>query len=187
MSEYSCDCCFTLGREWFRYRVGAVIISDGYALFAANDRDDYYYTVGGGVHMGEYSRDAVLRETMEETGLELKTERPLCLIENFFDGDGSLDGLQCHTIELYYLMKPAAKTEIACHSTTGGSLRISEKMHWLPIDRLGEYDIRPKIVKKLAAEPPERFEVIVNEERKNIADKEVMAVSKRLIEKNFEA
>ncbi len=101
MSEYNRDCCFTSGQNWFRYRVGAVIISEEYALFAANDRDDYYYTVGGGVHMGEYSRDAVLRETMEETGLELEIERPLCIIENFFDGDGSLDGF-----EFYFARSP---------------------------------------------------------------------------------
>lgn len=166
MSEYNRDCCFTSGQNWFRYRVGAVIISEGYALFAANSRDNYYYTVGGGVHMGEYSRDAVLRETMEETGLELDIERPLCIIENFFDGDGSLDGLECHAVEIYYLMKPAVKTDIASRSVTGGDMPVAEKMHWLPIDRLDEYDIRPKIAIKLAAEPPAGVEIIVNDERK---------------------
>lgn len=165
MSEYDRDCCFTSGQNRFRYRVGAVIISEGYALFAANDRDDYYYTVGGGVYMGEYSRDTVLRETMEETGLELAIERPLCIIENFFDGDGSLDGLHCHAVEIYYLMKPAVKTDIASRSVTGGDMPVAEKMHWLPIDRLNEYDIRPKIAKKLAAEPPAGVEMIVNDER----------------------
>lgn len=118
--------------------------------------------------MGEYSRDAVLRETMEETGLELDIERPLCIIENFFDGDGSLDGLECHAVEIYYLMKPAVKTDIASRSVTGGDMPVAEKMHWLPIDRLDEYDIRPKIAIKLAAEPPVEVEIIVNDERKKL-------------------
>lgn len=85
---------------------------------------------------------------MEETGLELEIEHPLCIIENFFDGDGTLDGLDCHTVEIYYLMKPAVKTDIASRSVTGGNMPVAEKMHWLPIDRLDDYDIRPKIVKK---------------------------------------
>lgn len=157
------DCCFCSGKDWFRYRVGAIIISGEYALFAYSEMDKHYYSVGGGVHIGEHSRDAVLRETMEETGLELEIERPLCIVENFFEGTGSLEGLNCHALEFYYLMKPAVKKEITVSSTTASG--IVEKMRWLPISRLDDYDIRPKIAVRLAKEPPERFEVFVNEER----------------------
>ena len=31
-------------------------------------KDDYFYSIGGGVHMGETAQDAVLREVFEETG-----------------------------------------------------------------------------------------------------------------------
>lgn len=157
------DCCFRSGNEWFRYRVGAIIISGEYALFAYSETDKYYYSVGGGVHMGEHSEDAVLRETMEETGLALEIERPLCMVENFFYGDGSLEGLNCHALEVYYLMKPAVKREITVSSFTANG--IAEKMRWLPIAELDKYDIRPKTAARLATKPPERFEVFVNEER----------------------
>ncbi|WP_432649157.1 NUDIX hydrolase [Huintestinicola sp.] len=157
------DCCFCSGNDWFRYRVGAIIISGEYALFAYSEVDKYYYSVGGGVHVGEHSRDAVLRETMEETGLELEIERPLCIVENFFYGTGSLDGLNCHALELYYLMKPAEKKEITVSSFTANGM--VEKMRWLPISRLDDYDIRPKTAVRLAKEPPVGFEVFVNEER----------------------
>ena len=46
------DCCFVSGKNWFRYRTGAIIIEDNKVLFATDDTIDYYYTVGGGVHMG---------------------------------------------------------------------------------------------------------------------------------------
>lgn len=160
------DCCFCSGNDWFRYRVGAIIISGEYALFAYSETDKHYYSVGGGVHIGEHSRDAVLRETMEETGMKLEIERPLCIVENFFYGTGTLGGLNCHAVEFYYLMKPAEKVEINVNSVTCNG--IVEKMCWLPISRLEEYDIRPKIAVKLASEPPKEFSVLVNEQREDI-------------------
>lgn len=152
------DCCFREGNSWFRYRAAAVIIADGYALFA--DNGEYYYSVGGGVHIGESSAEAVLREITEETGLAAEIERPLCLAENFFSGDGALEGVDCHTIELYYLLKP---TREATMISTENS---AEKLRWLPIDRLNEYDIRPSLLKQLAANPPESFLLINNKECK---------------------
>ncbi len=161
--ERKTDCCFCIGKDWFRYRVGAIIISDGYALFSYGEKCGYYYTVGGGVHIGETSEEAVLREVFEETGEEFSVERPLCLIENFFDGDGALEGLDCHTIELYYLMKPSEKKEYEKVSlTTGGD---SEKMRWIPIDKLDEYDIRPVAAKELLKNMPREFAVLKNDER----------------------
>lgn len=161
----STDCCFCIGKDWFRYRVGAIIVSDEHALFSYGESCGYYYTVGGGVHIGEKSEEAILREVFEETGDSFTIERPLCLIENFFDGDGALEGLDCHTIELYYLMKPTAKKEYDKISlTTGGD---SEKMRWLPIEKIDEYDVRPAIVKQIIKELPNQFRVYLNDRKSN--------------------
>ncbi len=46
------DCGFVKESNWFRYRAGAIIIEDESVLFASNEREDYYYSIGGGVHMG---------------------------------------------------------------------------------------------------------------------------------------
>lgn len=55
------DCGFTKGNDWFRYRVGAIIIENECVLFAGNKNENYLYSVGGGVHMGETAEHAVLR------------------------------------------------------------------------------------------------------------------------------
>lgn len=157
------DCCFSVENDCFRYRVGAVIVSDGHVLLAYNDSAKHYYSIGGGVHIGERSEEAVLREVSEETGGNFKIERPLCLIENFFNGEyGSIDGLNCHTIELYYLMKLEGRKEYDNHSITMDNAL--EKMRWLPIDKIDEYDIRPAIIKDIIRNMPESFCHFVNDD-----------------------
>ena len=37
--EYNCG--FTKDNKWFRYRAAAIIVEDGYVLFAGNEKDDY--------------------------------------------------------------------------------------------------------------------------------------------------
>lgn len=106
------DCGFTKERNWFRYRAAAIIIENDCVLFAGNEIDDYYYSIGGGVHMGETSEDAVKREVLEETGVPYEIDHLAVIHENFFDeNQGMLKGLDCHEICLYYLMKSRGTQE----------------------------------------------------------------------------
>ena len=57
------DCCFVDGNKRFRYRACAIIIEDNEVLFAKNALDDYYYSIGGAVEVGETLEDAVKRES----------------------------------------------------------------------------------------------------------------------------
>ena len=94
------NCAFTEENRWFRYRA-AIIVEDGCVLFAGNEKEDYYYSIGGAVHVGETAEDAVRREVMEETGVAYEVDRLAVVHENFFDDNtGSLRGLHCHEIAL---------------------------------------------------------------------------------------
>ena len=134
------DCGFTKRNKWFRYRAAAIIIENGHVLFAGNERESYYYSMGGGVHIGESAEEAVKREVLEETGVEYEVERLAFIHENFFDGDGTLEGRECHEIALYFLMKPRGTQELNSNSYTQG---VKENMYWLPIDKLNEYRAYP--------------------------------------------
>ena len=138
------DVCFqTKDNRRFRLRAAAIIVENGAVLFATNDAEDYYYTIGGGVELGETAEDAVRREVKEDTGVDYEIERLAFIQENFFKrDDGELKNLACHEITFYFLMKPHGTRQLNSHSKTANNT-IDEKMVWLPPDKLSEYNAYP--------------------------------------------
>ncbi len=134
------DCGFTSETKWFRYRAAAIIIEDGCVLFAGNEKDDYLYSVGGGVHVGETAEAAVKREVFEETGVAYEVDRLVIIHENFFQANN----MDCHEVAFYYLMKPRGSKELNSDSRTQG---VRETMHWIPITDLANYVAYPTFLK----------------------------------------
>lgn len=158
------DCGFTKDKKRFRYRAAAIIVEDGCVLFAGNELEDYFYSVGGGVHMGETSEDAVVREVYEETGIRYEIDRLAVIHENLFnENSGTLKGMDCHEICFYYLMKPRGSRQLLSDSYTQG---IKEEMYWIPIEDLGKYKAFPAFLKDYLSNEHSGIEHIVTDERK---------------------
>ena len=59
---YSNDVCFqTDDKRRFRLRAATIIIEDGCVLFATNEMENYYYSIGGAIELGETAEQAVIR------------------------------------------------------------------------------------------------------------------------------
>lgn len=126
------DCGFTKDNDWFRYRAGAIIVEEDCVLVATNELEGYFYSIGGGVHVGESAEDAVRREVYEETGVHYEIDHLAVIHENFFDENGgTIKGLNCHEICLYFLMNPRGTKVLHSNSYTFG---VKEKMCWIPIN-----------------------------------------------------
>ena len=157
------NCGFTNENRWFRYRAAAIIVEDGCVLFAGNENENYIYSIGGAVHMGETAEAAVKREVFEETGVEYAVDHLAVIHENFFnENTGSLKGLECHEIALYYTMKPRGTRVLHSNSYTMG---VKETMHWIPIDKIGQYKAFPTFLKDFLLSDHDGIEHIVTDER----------------------
>ena len=158
------DAGFTKDNKWFRYRAAAIIVEDGYVLFAGNERDDYLYSIGGGVHLGETAEDAVKREVFEETGVNYEIDHLAIIHENFFDESSGplLANLDCHEIAFYFVMKTRGTRELNSDSYTQGA---RETMHWIPIDELDNYKAFPTFMKEYLLTEHSGIEHIVTDER----------------------
>lgn len=157
------DCGFTREGNWFRYRAGAIIIENECMLFAGNANEDYLYSIGGGVHMGETAEDAVKREVYEETGVHYEIDRLAVIHENFFNQNtGTLKGLHCHEISFYFLMKPRGTQELHSDSYAYGA---KEEMHWIPIKDLDNYKAFPSFLKAYLSRSHSDIEHIITDER----------------------
>lgn len=138
------DCGFTMENNWFRYRAGGFLIHNNKILFVKDSIGDYFYVIGGGVHLGETSQTAIEREFFEETGISAKVDYLTIVCENFFKGkSGSIDGLDCHTIEFYYLMKIIDDDMLTYRDITD----TGEKLVWLSVDEIQESNIKPSFIK----------------------------------------
>lgn len=157
------DCGFTKENKWFRYRAAAIIIEKDCVLFACNEKDDYYYSIGGGVHHGETAENAVLREVFEETGVNYEIDRLAVIHENFFNENGGmLKGMNCHELSFYFLMKPRGTQKLHSNSMTQG---VKEEMCWIPIKDLNKYKAYPTFLRDYLSKEHIEVEHIITDER----------------------
>ena len=161
------DCCFMVGKNWFRFRTGALIIENDCLLAITNPTSKYYYSVGGGVHMNEKAEECIVREVKEETGVDYEIDHLAVICENFFmDNSPGFKDLNCHVIEFYYLMKSRGSQSV--NSQSYGWNGAKESIAWIPLKDLPFTNIKPDFLKTRI---PEILSLknplhIVNDERK---------------------
>lgn len=156
------DCFFTDDKNWFRYRAAAVIIEDGSVLMAKTDGVDYYYSIGGGVHIGESAEDAVKREVFEETGVSYEVDRLIFVHENFFTDRQTVGDKLCHEIALYFLMKPRGTKELPVHESISSVGR--ERVYWIPVEDYSNFKAFPEFFAKELQILPDGVKHIVTRE-----------------------
>lgn len=159
------DCCFTNENNWFRFRAAAVIVEEGCVLMITNEKADYYYSIGGGVHMGETAEEAVKREVFEETGVHYEVERLLFVHENFFVDELVSSERLCHEVAFYFLMKPKGSLKLPKNESFCFFGR--ESLKWIPIEEYGNFKAYPEFLGRLILNLPQEVKHIITNEIKS--------------------
>src|SRR5207244_6947728 len=113
---------FDRGEQRFCYRVAAVIVDRGRVLIQLveegpdTSETPFYCLPGGRVEHGETALECISREMLEELEEDVRVERLLWLVENFFEHQG----MSWHEIGLYFLVSLAA----------GSRFLASDGPHW---------------------------------------------------------
>ena len=143
-------------------KVGAIITKGDRVLMVKNSRDDWYYSVGGRIRVGETSEQAIVREVREELGVSMEIDRLGFVHENYFYGTlGDKIGRQIYELCFFYYMKTPDDFEPLCRSVTGDGS--PEAIEWVPFDT--DQTIYPVFFKTELAKPRREIKHIVSDER----------------------
>ena len=130
-------------------RAAGVIIHNNKILVHKNINSDHYSLIGGRVEIGEDSETTVKREIKEELGKEVEVTGYVSTIENFFE----MKGKKYHEIlfinKAEFTNEEDKKIEHILKNMEGKDYLQYE---WLELDKIEEYPLLPKIVKKVLKE-----------------------------------
>ena len=156
------DMCVRCGDGLINIRVGAIIMKDGKVLMVGNERAEYFYSVGGRIKMGEMAEEAIVREVMEETGVQLSINRLGFIHEHYFYGDAPTNlGKLIYEISFYFYMDVPEDFEPVCESFTEDDSR--ERLCWIELD--DERKFYPEFFRHELKYPSYAVKHIVTDER----------------------
>ncbi len=126
------DMCVACDDGILNVRAGAIIMKDGKLLMVSNG-GDYLYSVGGRLKFGETAEDTVVREVLEETGVQMEIDRLGFVHENYFYGDApsNLNKLIYEITFFFYMKVPDTFAPISESFTEDNS---KEHLRWVSLD-----------------------------------------------------
>jgi ADP-ribose pyrophosphatase YjhB (NUDIX family) len=123
--------------QLIRTSVRAIIVHDGNVLVQqpSDDPESCYAFIGGRVEFGELLEERLRKELSEELGAKVRSARYLFFVENRFSHGGRLVHLHEHFFEVELESDEIRSVEPGLIQT------------WLPLARLGNFDVRPHVVR----------------------------------------
>ena len=115
----------------FRPSVYGVVIHDGKILMIRNKSNGKLFFPGGGVNLSETLPDALKREVLEETGIEIEVDRFLHFKEQFFYWDPGDEAY--HMFNFFYNCRPNTFKLLEDDKVDDEE---AEKPRWIDVDKI---------------------------------------------------
>ncbi len=151
----------------FTYRVGGIAIHNGHVLFqkaTADPTKTFWFLPGGRAELGESASETLQREMMEELKVSVTIDRPVFLLENFFEERR----IPHHELGIYFLMQLPPDSYLC--QQDGPFVHKDETelpliFEWLPLDQLAQLAVQPKLFRTALQTLPTQFTHIVHSDR----------------------
>jgi ADP-ribose pyrophosphatase YjhB (NUDIX family) len=134
------DLRLKLNTTRFTLRSAAIILRNNNILLVQETYNNFYYTVGGCVHIRETTEEALLREVKEETGFDYEIDR-LVMTEEWIPAE-----FDEHQIAFYYLMKENKNTAFLDGKHTDLP---NETLRLVPLETLKNKKIAPQFLSEI--------------------------------------
>ena len=147
----------------FKYRVSGILIVDGKVLTVKIANNDFYCLPGGHVELFENTKDAILREFKEETGIDTKIDRLTYVCENFFNGNLG----KMHELGFYYLLNPNENIETKDFELIEKDKEgdVSLKFKWMDVDSVENF--KPEfLIERIKSLPQSVEHIIILDDKK---------------------
>jgi ADP-ribose pyrophosphatase YjhB (NUDIX family) len=157
---------FDRGEKRFCYRVAAVIVDNGRVLLQAVEEwpdassTPFYCLPGGRVEHGETAEECIAREMREELEEDVRVERLLWFVENFFQHEG----MDWHEIGLYFLVSLNESSKYLDEGPHWGvepEIDVKFRLEWHDVDKLEGVRLLPSFLRERLRSLPELTEHIV--------------------------
>lgn len=153
----------------FGHRVAGVVVDEGCVLLQKADIDEFWIVPGGRVELREPAAESLKREMLEEIGVEVKVERLLWVVENFFEYGGK----SCHELALYFLTSLPPGSPLYDKSQTfmgyeeyfneyTSENRLGLTFQWFPVDDLHSIPLYPSFLRDALKSLPESIMHVVH-------------------------
>ncbi|MBI4630151.1 MAG: NUDIX hydrolase [Chloroflexi bacterium] len=158
---------YTRNNFKFKYRIVGIALHDGRTLLHQLEGDTYWSFPGGNGEFFEESAETLRREMMEEISQEVRVERLLYVIENFFE----LEGYHYHELGFYYLVSfpddaPVLKHTLPFHGVEQFEFEEPKRLifQWFPIEQLKKMVMYPVFLRTALSDLPTQTQhIVVNE------------------------
>lgn len=142
----------------------AFIVENGCVLMINDTLNDTYRLCGGTVHSSECADDSVKRMIFEQIGTYYELEKLDIIYEHYwYSKNDDNTNKECQDLTYYYSMKPKGTQKIEKNTIT--RLTPDEKLVWLPIEMLDEYNVDPVFLKEHLTSHKEGLVHLIKDEK----------------------
>jgi ADP-ribose pyrophosphatase YjhB (NUDIX family) len=138
-----------------KLRSTAVAIHNHKVLIYQTEGAEYWSLPGGRVELNEDSRQTLIREMQEETGLSIQIQRLLWVSENFF---ARASGRIIHEVSFYYLVELESEQE---QPFEGAEKNTRLFFRWVDLDELDDIKLVPAFLKGSLGELPKTTQHLI--------------------------